>query len=226
MDRRVCGWCQARSNLDDLLGSTTVTAYASDPLVAGRYIAMVAYRCQGCGLLSLAYATDDDAEVDPYPDSSWIRQFVEDANDAQKRWLPEQVVRHEYPDVPTHIADAASEAQQSFAVGRLRSAVLLARAVIEAVAKDQGITTGKLVAKIDEMHTRGLVRQHIREGAHEIRHLGNDMAHGDFVASVDMGDAGLVMALMDEMLVEVYQSPARVARFQARRAARAITTNH
>jgi hypothetical protein len=88
-----------------------------------------------------------------------------------------------------------------------------------------GITSGNLFSKTDRMHEERLVRPDVRDGAHEVRAFGNDMAHGDFIQHVTPDEAGLVLALMDEVLVEVYQSPARVARAQAarqeRRAARA-----
>jgi hypothetical protein len=57
----------------------------------------------------------------------------------------------------------------------------------------------------------------VRDGAHEVRAFGNDMAHGDFIQHVTSEEADLVLAFMDEVLVEVYQSPARVARAQAAR---------
>jgi len=98
-----------------------------------------------------------------------------------------------------------------------RGAVLLARSVIEATAKDKGMTTGTLVTKIDEMYEKRLIREDIRDGAHEVRYLANDAAHGDFADPVPQTDAELILTLMDEVLEEVYQSPARVAR---RRAAR------
>lgn len=66
----------------------------------------------------------------------------------------------------------------------------------------------------------GTIRQHVRDGAHEIRLLGNEMAHGDLGAKVTAEDAELVLTLMSEVLDDVYQSPARVARAQAAREAR------
>jgi Domain of unknown function (DUF4145) len=108
------------------------------------------------------------------------------------------------------------------ATGSYRAAVLLARAVIEATAKDKGITTGSLSRKIDAMYDARLIREDVRDGAHEVRYLGNDMAHGDFIESVLREDAELVLALMDEVLEEVYQSPARVLR---RREARVTKTS-
>jgi hypothetical protein len=99
----------------------------------------------------------------------------------------------------------------------LRAAILLARGVVEATAKDKGITSGQLYAKIEALHDQAFVRSFTRDAAHELRFLGNDMAHGDFVAPVDSDDANAVLDVMSEILNEVYQGPARVTRMQAKR---------
>jgi hypothetical protein len=44
--------------------------------------------------------------------------------------------------------------------------------------------------------------------------------HGDFIQNVSPQDADLVLALMDAVLTDVYQSPALVARAKAAREAR------
>jgi hypothetical protein len=128
------------------------------------------------------------------------------------RWYPINTRGKRYPDVPAEIAAAASEAHSCLAAEAYRGAVLLARSVIEATAKDKGMTTGTLVTKIDKMYERRLIREDIRDGAHEVRYLANDAAHGDFAEPVPQTDAELILTLMDEVLEEVYQSPARVAR--------------
>jgi len=70
------------------------------------------------------------------------------------------------------------------------------------------------------MERRNLLRPHIKDAAHEVRHLGNEMAHGDFIDPVDKEEAEAVLGLMDEILNEVYQSPAKVERQRAARLAR------
>lgn len=62
-----------------------------------------------------------------------------------------------------------------------------------------------------------LIRPHTQEAAHELRFLGNDMAHGDFVDPVDAEDADEVLEVMSEILNEVYQGPARIHRMRAKR---------
>ena len=126
----------------------------------------------------------------------------------------------EFPDVPDHIAEAAGEAHYVNSLGAHRAAGALARAVIEAVAKERGITEGKIYDKIEEMARRELIREDTRQAAHEVRHFGNDMAHGDFVDPVDPEEAADILDLMDELLAEVYQAPAKVERVRERRKAR------
>ena len=128
-------------------------------------------------------------------------------------------VGRDFPDVPEHIAGAASEAYKCLSIGATRGAASLARAVIEATAKDRGITNGQVYDKIEEMFAESLIRS-MCDAAHEVRHLGNDAAHGDFVHPVSDQAAEEVLGLMSEVLDEVFQSPARVARQRAARLAK------
>lgn len=135
-------------------------------------------------------------------------------------WWPKQVGGKHFPDVPDPIAEAADEGYRCYGIDAYRAAVLLARSVIEATAKDKQITDGRLVTKIDAMHEAELIRKVVKDGAHEVRHLGNDMAHGDFVEPVEQADAEEVLFLMAEVLHDVYQQDAWVNRRRAAREAR------
>lgn len=96
----------------------------------------------------------------------------------------------------------------------------MARSVIEATAKDKGITKGTLHAKIEALQAADHLRQHITDAAHEVRHLGNEVAHGDFVDPIDEFEAEEALALMGEVLQEVFQSPARIVRAREAREAK------
>ncbi|NIH53535.1 hypothetical protein FHX76_001403 [Lysinibacter cavernae] len=93
----------------------------------------------------------------------------------------------------------------------------MARTVVEAAAKANGITSGNLVTKIDKMKDAGLIRAVLADAAHEVRHLGNDMAHGDLDDLPDSDDVQDVLELMKQILNEVFQSPAIAARLKNRR---------
>lgn len=176
-----------------------------------------AYRCAACGVGSIAVATNDAPGFITTAGNVLDRLSEVDA----VAWFPERSVDKDYPDVPTPIADAASEAFACNSAGRCRASVLLARSVIEATAKDKGITTGNLYNKIEALRTAGHIREDVKEAAHEIRFLGNDMAHGDFATTtVEQQEADGIITLMEEILEEVFQGPARVAAIKANRLAK------
>jgi hypothetical protein len=172
-----------------------------------------AFKCDNCGALSIATTqrsnNSSSARIDP---TAFIDQV------ATPEWYPIRAIGKDFPDVPQHIAEAASEAYKCLGVSAFRAAVQLARSVVEATAKEKGITQGTLISKIDELFNQRLIREHVRDGAHEIRYLGNEMAHGDFIDAVTSEETDLVLILMSEILEEIFQSPARVAKAQTARA--------
>ncbi len=207
---RVCWNCKVYSNMSALGGSGAKVRDGADWLV------MATYRCDHCLLLNLALART--TAVDPQQPAEWhLSTVVAD----QLQWLPSAPLGKDYPDVPDAIASAASEVHGCLSIGAGRAAVGLARAVVEATAKERGITTGRLIEKIDTLKAQGLIREDTREAAHEVRLDGNGVAHGDLAeAGMSIDDAQVVVALMDEVLNEVYQSPARVRRVRDQRARR------
>jgi hypothetical protein len=186
---------------------------------------MACFRCDGCGALSIRSMSTGDL-VEPGLDAAGIAAVLTEEwplPGAHTQWYPAVTRGKRYPDVPTEIAAAASEAHRCMAVEAYRGVLLLARSVIEATAKDKGMTTGTLVTKIDAMYEARLIREDIRDGAHEVRYLANDAAHGDFAEPVPESDVELILTLMDEVLEEIYQSPARVARRRAARVDKGTT---
>ena len=175
---------------------------------------MACFRCDECRALNIRTMWTGDL-IEPELSPEGIAAIL--TNDspvpfANLRWLPADMHGKRYEEVPEEIAAAAAEAHKCMGIDAYRAVTILARAAIEATAKEQGFKSGRLVQKIDAMHEARLIREDVRDGAHEVRYLGNDMAHGDFVGPVSKEDADLVLTLMDEVLEEVYQSPARVRR--------------
>ena len=119
---------------------------------------------------------------------------------------------------PKHIADPADEAFKCHSIGADRAAILLARSVIEASAKEKNVKKGNLAEKIDRLAEEGHVRLLISEVAHEIRLLGNDMAHGDFATTeITSMDAQETLDFMEDFLRELFELPTRVAKRRAQR---------
>lgn len=187
----------------------------------GRHELQATFTCDECNWLQLAHSTRFMQAGTGTSAANWpanVAQWFESRADLE--WWPAVGVSKDFEDVPLHIADAASEAHRCHSIGAYRGATALARSVIEASAKDKGITKGMLHAKIDALQKAGHIRQHITEAAHEVRHLGNEVAHGDFVDPIDKLEAEEILALMGEVLQEVFQSPARVARVRETREAK------
>lgn len=206
MTATVCAWCKAHSNM------TPVSAPQEAPISNGYKPVQGAFKCNHCLRISVASTRVGTNVGVPNQglDGRWWQ-------DRPLTWTPEQVGGRDFPDVPDHIASAADEAFRCRSIMTLRSAILMARSVIEATCKDNDVTKGQLAAKIDAMAGQGLIRPFTQDAAHELRFLGNDMAHGDFVDAVDEDDADAVLEVMAEILNEVYQGPARVSRMKAKR---------
>jgi hypothetical protein len=138
-------------------------------------------------------------------------------------YWPRAAMGKDFPDVPEQLAATASEAHACLSIGAARGAVALARAVTEALAKDNGQTKGSLMDKIDALATAGTISNAMKDAAHEVRFAGNEVAHGDLVDQpLSAEDAEEVVALMDAILLRVYQEPAQVARVRERRESRKV----
>lgn len=211
MAARTCWVCGTRTHMTLIKGSVRVAS------LTGRRAAWAAFVCDQCKNMSLG-ACPIMASATYTADE--LANRLDRAPDEDITWIPDRGSGKAFPDVPDEIASAGDEAYRCLSIGARRGAVMIARAVVEATAKHKGITSGRLVDKIDALASRGLIREHVREAAHEIRHLGNDMAHGDFTEAVATEDANQVLVLMSEILNEVFQSPARVAAMKAAREAK------
>lgn len=142
-------------------------------------------------------------------------------DDGPETVWPTMVASTTYPDVPETIASAARESHQALAASAPRASVAMARATLEATAKDKGITHGNVQSKIEQLAADGYISDSMKEAAHEIRFAGNEAAHADLLSEpISVDDAKEIVELMDAILERVYEEPAKVARVRASREAR------
>lgn len=205
MAKTTCGRCGHKTFMKPA-GDEVILEEAD--FIGDDQISQQPYICANCGQLSIRTLL---VRLGPNDNETIIKR---------EGWEPKYGAWQAFPDVPEYIAEAAGEATYCQTMEAHRAAGALARAVIEATAKEKGIVGGNLHAKIEAMHAQGLLREHIKDAAHEVRHFGNDMAHGDFVDPVDADEAAEAIALMAEVLNEVFQSPAKVTRARAARLAK------
>jgi hypothetical protein len=207
MPNHVCWLCKANTG-HDLIGEARFVGPEAG--VRPEQLACAAYECAICHGISVALFPFWNPRTLSVP----LYQFVASVRGDELRWRPSVTETADYPDVPAHIAAAATEAYECHSCEHYRGSIMLARAVIEATAKDKGITNGTLYNKIEAMAADGLIRTMIKDAAHGVRELGNEMAHGDFVDPISAEESQLVIRLMGEMLNDVYQSPAAIAQAQ------------
>ena len=181
------------------------------------HVARMAVQCNGCHNLSFCVAAGRGPSTQLGSSPLSRSQHILDNEDIVKDWFPVSAVSPTFPDVPEDVAQAAKEAHEAGSIGANIAAILMARTVIEATAKAHNITSGQLWKKIDALKDAQLIRPSAAEAAHEIRHLGNDMAHGDLADLPTEQDATDVLTLMDLILNEVFQATALTAAIKARR---------
>lgn len=210
-----CGWCGC------LVQFEAATALITSPNFSGwgGGVRQAAYLCRNCKRLVLAYEGDSNYHSKDVQYDN-IRQSEEYRWSPYSQWLPKQGERRDFSDVPDHIAAAAGEAVFCLNQGAYRAAGSLARAVVESTCKDCGSNGKNLEGRINALAQAGHIRPHTKEQAHEIRHFGNDMAHGDFASAVSKEEAAEIIELMAEVLNEVYQSPAKLRRVKSAREAK------
>lgn len=189
--------------------------YRSLPRSDGTLLVQGSYACpnQQCMRMSVASRVSTSYVNTP--------EQADDVLSLGADWAPTAVDGREFPDVPEHIAVMADEAYRTASINARRGAVLLARSVIEATASDKKVEAkDNLFAKIDALAAAGDIRESTREGAHEVRIHGRDMAHNEFLQAAEEEDVEDVLEVMTLVLEEVYQDPARSARLRTRRATR------
>lgn len=191
-----------------------------------------AYRCDSCKALSIAKLSETSInpvvlnpvvlndEFGLYPN---IDNLFED-HEAPIEWLPATTLRRKFDDTPSRIAEAASEVFACHSIGSYRAGMLLARSVVEAIAKDKGIVDGNLKSKIDAMREKGIITPFLAQTAHEIRFIGNDMAHGDFVEEIGKEESEDARGFMTTLIEQIYQQPARLSKSAERRRQRKNST--
>ena len=180
MAATVCAWCKVKANMAKTGPAVQIPVPPGKDDVIDVLAFQAAFSCNNCTKLSIGSAVIRTREYGGSVDKDqwWNeREHI--------RWQPQTVGGKDFPGVPGHIGSAADEAHQCRSVEALRAAIVLARAVIEATCKDKGVTSGPLASKIDQMEAAGHIRGFTKDAAHELRHLGNNMAHGDFVGQVE-----------------------------------------
>jgi hypothetical protein len=179
----------------------------------------IAATCDACQRFNVATGTSIDAQR-----SFGVGRILTSAEAVTegeamtiKAWSPPPMRPVDVAFIPDGVAGFYREANDAFSIGAFRAVLLLVRSVIEATAKDRGVTTGSLVQKINKLHEEEHIRKGTREMAHALRILGNDMAHGDIDEVPTQEDADDSLTIARFVLDDVYVADARRVDMMSRR---------
>lgn len=175
------------------------------PLTHG-WVFTAPFTCTHCGAVNIGHTfIGKDTHLDPY--DAMTRGRVE------IKWLPKVSSAPSFGDTPSEIAAPAREAYTAWDHDAYRASILMARAVLEAICKNHGITKGNLLAKIDAMKEADHITKALKDAAHAVRILANDMAHGDFVKTEPTEQqAKAALGIMRQFIEQLYEQPAQNAR--------------
>jgi hypothetical protein len=123
-------------------------------------------------------------------------------------------------NVPTSIAEDLREGLRCRWVSAYKATVVMCRRAIQSTCLDKKMADAKLQLQIDEMATKGLITQPLKQWAHEVRLGGNDGAHPDKDGLKDVSeqDADEIIQFTREFLHHIYVMPSALAARQASRA--------
>lgn len=130
------------------------------------------------------------------------------------------------PNVPPVIAEDLREALRCRWVNAYKATVVMCRRAIQATCIENKLADAKLQLQIDEMASKGLITEPLKQWAHEVRLGGNDGAHPDKDGLKDVSeqDADEIIQFTREFLHHIYVMPAALAARQASRATSKLTT--
>lgn len=211
MPKRLCPYCKSIADMKPVWsGSELLTENG----YARTYVGRAACTCSNC--------ENVNSVIEKKTSTNWASLNMAEVRTAIDKgvnlvWSPLSAAAPDYPRVPAHVARCAQEAHMSHSIGAEAASILMARSTIEATAKSKDITTGNLYEKIEKLSTSGIIRPAALSLAHAIRHLGNDMAHGDVENGATAEDASDVLELMDLILNEVFQATSLAEEIIARR---------
>lgn len=161
------------------------------------------YRCPGCGLGAIGYLK---LQRDNYPPDAGVDaellHFFPSAREQLR--LPTQV--------PAEIRNEFAEAEKCLGAACYRAAAALFRSVLEKAMRANGFNENRLIAKIDAAVEAGVLTPARGRRAHEeIRALGNDVLHNDWVALTD-DDVEPAHRYSQRVLEDLYDDREQVVR--------------
>ncbi|MFH0771236.1 MAG: DUF4145 domain-containing protein [Candidatus Omnitrophota bacterium] len=113
-------------------------------------------------------------------------------------------------DIPEKIRNIFLEALCDFGIKSWNSTATMCRRTVQELAMEKGATGDTLFAQIDDLASRQIITQDLKDWAHEIRILGKEGAHADVPTDVGEEEAKFAIDFTEDLLNFVYVLKARL----------------
>lgn len=121
-----------------------------------------------------------------------------------------------HESIPKDVAEDYKESLICYNAGAWKATVVLCRRAVQSSVVERGAdVNNELWRQIDELASKEVITNDIKDWAHQIRYLGNDGAHPydrGLLTKVTKDDANEVLKFMDSYLKYVYEMPFEVAK--------------
>lgn len=123
---------------------------------------------------------------------------------------------------PDYLTDGVGrnwlQVQKSLASESWDAAAVMARTAMETALKEQNAQGSKLINKIEDLASKGILPPLMKEWAHEVRLLGNEGTHSDhFSTGVERKDANDIAEFLDYLLEYLYDLPKKISAYRHRK---------
>lgn len=195
----VCPICKTKTN--HTVRASVHQDWEVVGIITGAYD-LLTIQCNGCENVQFCKESSDD--------DSWHEEVVDGINkqvyDVKREIFPLfnndfKPVRH-YNQIPKHVRNLYEETYDSLVSGNIYLSGAGVRAVIEAICIANGIKTGKLVSKINKLHSNGIVTEAMKDLLHSVRVFGNNSVHTD--TPIEYLDLILAWDAIDYLMVSIY----------------------
>lgn len=212
-----CGWCGQFGEMKPTDDWRITPQSSYERFIRRHYAAFVTlyslFVCANCDAASMGASEVNRIESD-FSSVEGRRSFWR--QNSPDKWYPVWIETPDFKGLSEHIEGPVKEAYETNANGFYRASVILARAVIEAVAKEKKADGRDLYHRIEKLFELDLITPLTKSAAHVVRNSGNDMAHGDFDEKVDRELADATLDFMGFVLNDVYVAPAKVQAMEAK----------
>ncbi|MDO8517564.1 MAG: DUF4145 domain-containing protein [Nanoarchaeota archaeon] len=118
--------------------------------------------------------------------------------------------------IPEKIKKDLEEAKLCFSVGAINASSGMCRKALQRACKEKGATKKELYDQIDEITTKGVISNDLRELAQSVRLIGNDGVHPND-DEVSKEDAEEILNLAEQFLDIIFVAPAKVKEIKERK---------